>query len=109
MKKLTTFLLAMAVSISLVACGGADKKPAIEAFNKASAAFNEVAAVINQNPEAYDEEVVDTMIEVANALNEHQKLLKGDTDIEEEKLNEMIEWYKSIEGWAGEVKADLGI
>ena len=33
----------------------------------------------------------------------------GDTEIEEDKLNEMIEWYGTVEEWVSDVKAELGI
>ena len=52
MKKLIALALALVLCLTLVACGGEeksgpDKKPAVEEFNKTSAAFNEVSAVIN--------------------------------------------------------------
>ncbi|MGN0140893.1 MAG: hypothetical protein ACI4AD_01600 [Roseburia sp.] len=109
MKKLITLLMALVMCVSLVACGGVDKQPAIDAFNKASAAFNEVADVLNANPDAYDQEVFDTMNEMADVLNQHGELLKSDQEIEEEKLNEMIEWYGTVEDWVADIKADLGM
>ena len=30
-------------------------------------------------------------------------------EIEEDKLNEMIEWYGTVEEWVSDVKAELGI
>lgn len=88
---------------------GTDKQAAIDAFNKASTSFNEVANAINANPDAYDQDVIDTMIEMADVLQQHKELLEGDTEIEEDKLNEMIEWYGTVEEWVSDVKAELGI
>ena len=48
MKKLMVLIMTMMMGMSLVACGGADKQPAIDAFNKTSTSFNEVANIINQ-------------------------------------------------------------
>ena len=55
MKKITSLLLVLVMCVSLVACGGVDKQPAIDAFNKASTAYDEVATIINENPDAYDQ------------------------------------------------------
>ena len=109
MKKITSLLLALIMCMSLVACGGPDKQPAVDAFNKTSNAFNEVATAINENPDAYDQEVIDTMIEMANVLNQHKELLESDTEIDEEQLNEMIAWYGTVDEWVADVKAELGI
>ena len=109
MKKITSLLLALIMCMSLVACGGPDKQPAIDAFNKASDAYDEVATIINENPDAYDQEVIDAMIEMANLLNQHKELLESDTEIDEEQLNEMIAWYGTVDEWVADVKAELGI
>ena len=109
MKKLIALVLALVLSISLVACGGADKQPAIDAFNKASTAFDQVAAVINAEPDAYAEEVIDTMIEMATVMQEHKALLEGNDEISEESLNEMIAWYGEVEAWVADIKAELGM
>ena len=109
MKKITSLFLALIMCMSLVACGGPDKQPAIDAFNKSSNAFNEVAAVINENPDAYDQEVIDAMVEMANVLNQHKELLESDTEIDEEQLNEMIAWYGTVDEWVAAAKEELGI
>ena len=109
MKKITSLLLTLIMCMSLVACGGPDKQPAMDAFNKTSNAFNEVAVAINENPEAYDQEVIDTMIEMANVLNQHKELLESDTELDEEQLNEMIAWYGTVDEWVAAAKEELGI
>lgn len=109
MKKITSLLLALIMCMSLVACGGPDRQPAMDAFNKTSNAFNEVAAVINENPDAYDQEVIDAMVEMANVLNQHKELLESDTEIDEEQLNEMIAWYGTVDEWVAAAKEELGI
>jgi len=109
MKKLIALALVMVLCLSLVACGGPDKQPAIDAFNKASTAFNEVSAVINADPEAYAEEVITTMVEMANLLNEHKEVLENNTDLTQEKLDEMMAWYGEVEEWVAAVKTDLGM
>lgn len=109
MKKMLTLLLALVMSVSLVACGGPDRQPAIDAFNNASAAFDEVANIINQDAGAYDAELIDAMIQMSDVLSQHKALLEGDQELTEEKLNEMMEWYGDVEDWVASVRADYGI
>ncbi len=80
MKKLMVLIMTMMMGMSLVACGGADKQPAIDAFNKTSTSFNEVANIINENPQAYDQDLVDTM----------------------------IDWYGTVDEWVSQVKEQIG-
>ena len=110
MKKLITLVLTLVMCLSLVACGGGpDKQPAIDAFNQAKDSFNAVAAEINKEPDAYAQEVIDTMIEMANLLEEHGTLLSSDEELSQEQLDEMIAWYADVEEWVVDVKADLGM
>ena len=107
MKKIVAFVLALVLSLSLVACGGADKQPAIDAFNKTSAAFNEVAAIINADIESWDAESVEVMKEMAGVLQQHGELLSSNQEISEESLAEMIAWYAEVDQWVASVKALL--
>ena len=107
MKKLMVLIMTMMMGMSLVACGGADKQPAIDAFNKTSTSFNEVANIINENPQAYDQDLVDTMVDMAGVLNEHKQILESDDDVEEEKLQEMIDWYGTVDERVAQVKEQI--
>lgn len=107
MKKLFTLFLALVMCFSLVACGGPDKQPAIDAFNSANTAFTEIANAINADIEAYPEEIVDVMIEMANLMGEYKGLLEGDQEFTEEQLNEMIAWFESVEEWVAQAKAEF--
>ena len=110
MKKLLSLLLTLIMCLSLMACSsGPDKQPAIDAFNNEKDSFNEVAVEINKEPDAYAQEVINVMIDMANLLEEHGKLLSGDEVISEEQLNEMIAWYADVEEWVASVKAELGM
>jgi len=109
MKKLITLVLALVICLSMFACGGPDRQPAIDAFNKASTAFDSVVNVMNENIEAYDQEIVDVMIEMSSLLTEHKALLEGEDELTQENLDEMIAWYGEVEAWVAEVKAELGI
>lgn len=107
MKKLIALLLAFALCFALVGCGGTDKQAAIDAFNKASQSFDEVANEINANPEAYADEVITTLNEMADVMLEHKQLLESDQEISQEDLDAMMAWYVEVEEWVAEVKAEL--
>ena len=109
MKKLIALLLAFVMCLSLAACGGPDKQPAIDAFNAANTAFNEVANVMNENPDDFDQEIFDGMNSIATALAEYKELLESDEEITEEMLDEMIAWFASVEEVIAETKAEYGI
>ncbi len=107
MKKLLTFALAFALSLSLVACGGPDKQPAIDALNAAGHSFNEVADQINANLSIYPQDLIDELNELAAAMNEKSDLLSSDAEMTEEELNDIITLSAEIETWAAETKVLL--
>ena len=106
MNKLVSLMLALAMCVSLAACGGPNKQPTVDAFNKASGVFNEVSAIINQDIGAYDEEFVNEMIELANLLNEIKDKLDSN-DLDQETLDNLTDWCGQVEQWAVDVKSAL--
>ena len=109
MKKIIAFALVLCLTLCLAACGGPDKQPAIDAFNKASTALDTISVAINADPESYDQEVIDTMTEFAELRLQYKELLEGEDTIPQENLDQMIEWFGTVETWAGEFQAELGI
>ncbi len=110
MKKIIALMIAVITAFSLVACsGGADKQPAIDAFNQVNTAFNEVVAVINANPDDYTEDVINSFTQIAGVLATHKATLEGKEKLTEEALNEMIAWYGDVEEWIANTKTELGI
>ena len=107
MKKFIAILLTLVMCISMVACGGADKQPAIDAFNATSAKFNEMSAKVNENIDLFPDETISTLTDMANLLNEYKDLLQGDTEIEQEKLDEIIAWFGTVDTWVDEVNVEL--
>ena len=104
MKKLLTLFVALVMCLSLVACGGVDKQPAIDAFNSANTAFTDIVNAVNADPDAFDQELIDVMIEMSGLLSEYKGLLEGDTELTEEDIAAMVEWFGTVETWVGEVK-----
>ena len=114
MKKIIALLLIVVLGMSLVACGGEEKKdtapdkqPTIDKFNETSNKFNAVAADINANIEMFDEEVITTMTDMANLLNEYKDLLSGNDEIAQEDLDAMIEWLGEVDAWVEALEAEL--
>lgn len=105
MKKLCSLLLALVMCASLIACGGPDKQPAIDAQAKAAAAFNELSAIVNADPETYAD-YIDGMVSLANSLNECSEKLKSD-NLTQEQLDKIVTDCGEIEEWAKAAIAQL--
>lgn len=107
MKKMCAFLMAMVMSLSLVACGGVDIQPAIDAFNNASTAYDAVSNKVNAEIGAYPEEFIDTMNELADTMLEYKAVLESGEELTEEQVNEMITVFAEVEKWATETEPKL--
>lgn len=109
MKKLVAILLTLVMSVSLAACGGPDRQPAIDAFNTASTAFDGFVEEINANPDAYPQELIDIMVDMSALLTEYKTLLEGEDEIPQENLDEMTEWLLQVDDWVVEAKTAYGV
>ena len=108
MKKFFATVIAAALSLCLVACGGGtDKQPAIDAFNTANTAFTEVANTINANIDAVPEDLVDVMIEMSDALSEHKAILEGDQELTQEDVDMLVGVFNGVEAWVDETVPQL--
>ena len=100
MKKLFAILLAMVMCVSLVACGGVDKQPAIDAFNNATDIYDKLVDEMNTNLDAYPPELIDVMNEMTEALKENKAILESDTELTEENVAEMVAAFGEVQKWA---------
>lgn len=111
MKKLLNSVLAAITVLALVfcfaGCGNSKKDEAIDAFNSTSSSFNEVATLINENSSAIDADIISTFQEMSALLTQYKGILEGDSDISDEKYDEMIEWFSSVNDWTKDAKADI--
>lgn len=106
--KLLALLLALAMAFGLTACGENPKKDeAIDAFNKTSTAFNEVANIVNENTDSMKEDDIKTFQEMSELLTTYKNLLEGDGEISDEKYDEMITWFGTVQNWISQVKTEL--
>lgn len=107
MKKLLSLLLALAMCVSLAACGGGvDKQPAIDAHNAAGAAVNDLGNLINADPEPYAEYISD-MNDLVAQLNECGEFLESDKETTQEALDQWVKTCNDIEKWAKDAKAEI--
>lgn len=107
MKKMTAFLMMMAMCFTLVACGGPDTQPAIDAFNSASDVYDRLVNTLNANADEYPQELFDVMNEMADAMLEHKEILESGEELTEEQIAEMIEVFGKVEAWALDTEANL--
>lgn len=106
MKKLVSLLLALLLCLTLAACGGPDKQPAIDAHNAAGAAVNALTDIINADPDSYAE-YLDDLQSLVDQLNQCGAFLESDEDVEQDALDEWVDVCKEIEQWAKDAKAEI--
>ena len=107
MKKLVGILMVMLLSVTLVACGGVDKQPAIDAFNNATSVYDALVNEINADISAYPQELIDVMMEMSEALLENKAILEGDQELTQEQIDAMVAAFGDVEKWAKETSSEL--
>ena len=108
MKKLFSTLIAMAMCVSLVACGGGvDKQPAIDAFNSTNPEFAALAEEMNANIDAYSDEFVDVMIEMGESIAQVKDALEGEQELTEEQVADLVKQLEDVKGWVADVRTEL--
>lgn len=107
MKKLVPLFLAVVLCLTLAACGGVDKQPAVDAHNAAGAAINELSAVLNADPATYAQQI-EQMNAIVSQLNEIGEQL-GDSSVEltQEQVDAYVENCNQLAEWANQAKAAL--
>lgn len=85
-------LLCLTMVARLAACGGVDKKPLKESYNKAAAAFNELAELVNANSEYIDSSMIDTFKEMSDLLLQYKEKAENDEELTQEQMDKMINW-----------------
>ena len=106
MKKLMSLLLAAVMCLSLAACGSkVDKQPAVDAYNRAATAVNQVITIINNDQETYGQ-YNDQMAEVIDILTECGAMLES-TDLDQATVDELVEKCGTLEALATDLLADM--
>lgn len=90
MKKLIALVMAMVLCLSLVACGGPDKQPAIDAYNKLAKNYNTFVEQENANLDNWAVEDIEYMNQIADVITEYGEKLDGDTKFTQEEIDQMV-------------------
>ena len=93
MKRVIALLLALVLSLSLVACGGPDAQPAIDAYNKLAENYNTFVEQENENLDSWAEEDIEYMNQVADVITQYGKKLESDAEFAQEEIDEMVEMF----------------
>ena len=96
MKRVIALLLALVLSLSLVACGGPDKQPAVDAYNKLAQNYNTFVEQENENLDSWAEEDIEYMNEIATVITEYGTKLSGDTEFTQEQIDEMVGMFNEF-------------
>lgn len=97
MKKLITLLLALVMSINLVACG-VDTQPAIDAYNELAENYNKFVDLGNENLESIPQEDVEFFNELATVIDDYGTKLGNGTEFTQEEVDEMVEMFDELNG-----------
>ena len=96
MKKIIALVLALVLSLALVACGGPDSQPAIDAYNKLAQNYNTFVEQENENLDSWAEEDIEYMNEIASVITEYSEKLSGNTEFTQEQIDEMVEMFNEF-------------
>ena len=91
MKKLVSAFLALIMCLSLAACGGPDKQPAVDAYNQVSETYNEFVDIANESIEELTDEEIEFFNGCADVLNEYADALEKRNDFTQEEIDNLIQ------------------
>lgn len=90
-----------------LANAGIDKQAAIDAFNATSTAFDALANKVNASPEAFSQEEIDLLNQMADTLIQCKELLESDQELTQEQIDALVTDLNNIEAWVAEAEAVL--
>lgn len=103
MKKLLTLVLALGLTLSLAACGGADVTKALDAFNKVSDQYDALGTLVNENLDLMDATITDPITEIGTALAGYKTELAS-KDIKQERADEIVTLLEPLPAQLTEMK-----
>lgn len=96
MKKIITLLVAMVMCVNLVACGGVDTQPAIDAYNELCDNYNKFVELGNASIDEVDEEDIDFFNDLADELDEYREKFDNGAEFTQEEVDEMVEMFNEL-------------
>lgn len=97
----------MDAQLEELANAGVDKQVAIDAFNATSTAFDAMATKVNASPEAFSQEEIDVLNQMADTLIQCKQLLESEQELTQEQVDALVTDLNNIEAWVAEVEALL--
>ncbi len=104
MKKFLALTLALAMCLTLTACGGVDKQAAVDAHTALVEAYNELGALINENGTLVTPETASAVAEIADVLSAYTEELES-ADLTQERADEIVEELNGYTDLIAEYKA----
>ena len=96
MKKMIALMLALVLCLALVACGGPDVQPAIDAYNELASNYNTFVDVANQDLDSWAVEDIEFMNEVAGVITQYGETLDGGAEFTQEQIDEMTAMFGEL-------------
>lgn len=96
MKKMITMLAAMMLCVSLVACGGVDSQPAIDAYNELCDNYNKFVELANEDIDSVAQEDVDYFNTLAASLDVYREKFDSNAEFTQEEVDEMVADFNEL-------------
>jgi len=98
MKKLLAILMILVMCVSLVACGGADKQPAIDSYNQLATIYNTFVDISNQDLSGWTDEDIEFFNGCADVITDYGTKLETEDNFTQEEVDEMVEMFDEFRG-----------
>lgn len=96
MKKLITLFATLVMCVNLVACGGPDTQPAIDAHTKLTENYNKFVEYVNADIDSYTQEDIDFLNGCVAVIDEYGEKLYSDTEFTQEEVDEIVDMFEEF-------------
>ena len=108
MKKMIALVLVLVMCLTLVACGGPDRQPAIDSYNTLADNYNAFVEIANADLSGWTEEDIEFFNACADVITEYGEKLESSDALTQEELDEMIEMFDEFNAIIEEALVDFG-
>lgn len=98
MKKFRMILVVMVMCLNLVACGGPDTQPAIDAHTELTENYNKFVDYANADLDSYSQEDIDILNGCAAVIDDYGEKLSQNTEFTQEEIDEMVDMFDEFNG-----------
>ena len=108
MKKLIALILVLVMCLTLVACGGPDRQPAIDAYNTMVDTYNTFVEIANADLSEWTDEDIDFFNSISEGISEFGAQLESEEELTQEELDEMVEMFDEFTAVMEEIIVEFG-